>query len=176
MNLSAAVHRPPGRDDAADAGRRARGRDRVPAAAGVAAAAGRLPDDLGAGVAARREPGDDGGHGRHAARALARAHRRRHRDDVVAARSARRASRCSSTLSRDIDGAARDVQAAINAARNLLPTGLPSNPTYRKVNPGRRADHDPRAHVRHDDAGTDVRRRVDDPRAETVAGVRRRAR
>jgi multidrug efflux pump len=38
-------------------------------------------------------------------------------------------------LSRDIDGAARDVQAAINAARNLLPTGLPSNPNYRKVNP-----------------------------------------
>jgi multidrug efflux pump len=38
-------------------------------------------------------------------------------------------------LSRDIDGAARDVQAAINAARPLLPTGLPSNPTYRKVNP-----------------------------------------
>jgi len=38
-------------------------------------------------------------------------------------------------LSRDIDGAARDVQAAINAARSLLPSGLPSNPTYRKVNP-----------------------------------------
>src|SRR5262252_10308167 len=38
-------------------------------------------------------------------------------------------------LSRPIDGAARDVQAAINAARALLPTGLPSNPTYRKVNP-----------------------------------------
>ncbi|NDP43789.1 MAG: multidrug transporter subunit MdtC, partial [Aromatoleum sp.] len=38
-------------------------------------------------------------------------------------------------LSRDIDGAARDVQAAINAARSLLPTGLPSNPSYRKVNP-----------------------------------------
>ena len=38
-------------------------------------------------------------------------------------------------LKRDIDGAARDVQAAINAARTLLPTGLPSNPTYRKVNP-----------------------------------------
>ncbi len=38
-------------------------------------------------------------------------------------------------LSRDIDGAARDVQAAINAARGTLPTGLPSNPTYRKVNP-----------------------------------------
>jgi multidrug efflux pump len=38
-------------------------------------------------------------------------------------------------LTRDIDGAARDVQAALNAARSLLPTGLPSNPTYRKVNP-----------------------------------------
>ena len=38
-------------------------------------------------------------------------------------------------LSRDIEGAANDVQAAINAARTLLPTGMPSNPTYRKVNP-----------------------------------------
>ncbi len=38
-------------------------------------------------------------------------------------------------LSRDINGAARDVQAAINAARTLLPSGMPSNPTYRKVNP-----------------------------------------
>jgi multidrug efflux pump len=38
-------------------------------------------------------------------------------------------------LNRDIDGAARDVQAAINASRSLLPSGLPSNPTYRKVNP-----------------------------------------
>jgi multidrug efflux pump len=38
-------------------------------------------------------------------------------------------------LSRDINGAARDVQAAINAARSYLPSNLPSNPTYRKVNP-----------------------------------------
>ena len=37
-------------------------------------------------------------------------------------------------LDRDINGAARDVQAAINAARSTLPT-MPSNPTYRKVNP-----------------------------------------
>jgi multidrug efflux pump len=37
--------------------------------------------------------------------------------------------------SRDIDGAARDVQAAINAAAADLPANLPSNPTYRKVNP-----------------------------------------
>ena len=38
-------------------------------------------------------------------------------------------------LDRDIDGAARDVQAAINAARADLPSSLRSNPTYRKVNP-----------------------------------------
>src|ERR1700734_2343571 len=38
-------------------------------------------------------------------------------------------------LNRDINGAARDVQAAINAARADLPTSLRSNPTYRKVNP-----------------------------------------
>ncbi len=38
-------------------------------------------------------------------------------------------------LSRDINGAARDVQAAINAARGYLPANLPNNPTYRKVNP-----------------------------------------
>ena len=38
-------------------------------------------------------------------------------------------------LSRDIDAAARDVEAAINAARSNLPANLPGNPTYRKVNP-----------------------------------------
>ena len=38
-------------------------------------------------------------------------------------------------ITRDIDGAARDVEAAINAARADLPTNLPNNPTYRKVNP-----------------------------------------
>ena len=38
-------------------------------------------------------------------------------------------------LDRNIDGAARDVQAAINAARTYLPPSLPMNPTYRKVNP-----------------------------------------
>ncbi|MBL9205266.1 MAG: efflux RND transporter permease subunit, partial [Opitutaceae bacterium] len=39
------------------------------------------------------------------------------------------------SLDRDIDAAARDVQAAINAARGQLPAGMPGNPTYRKVNP-----------------------------------------
>jgi multidrug efflux pump subunit AcrB len=38
-------------------------------------------------------------------------------------------------LNRNINAAARDVQAAINAARGQLPTNLPSNPTYRKTNP-----------------------------------------
>lgn len=38
-------------------------------------------------------------------------------------------------MDRDIDGAARDVQAAINAARAMLPSGLRSNPSYKKVNP-----------------------------------------
>src|SRR5271157_2412453 len=38
-------------------------------------------------------------------------------------------------LNRNIDGAARDVQAAINAARSQLPANLPGNPTYRKSNP-----------------------------------------
>src|SRR3954466_1793328 len=38
-------------------------------------------------------------------------------------------------LNRNIDAPARDVQAAINAARSQLPANLPSNPSYRKVNP-----------------------------------------
>src|SRR5437588_8811457 len=38
-------------------------------------------------------------------------------------------------LNRDINAAARDVQAAINAARSQLPADLPSQPNYRKVNP-----------------------------------------
>ena len=77
-------------------------------------------------------------------------------------------------LNRNIDAAARDVQAAINAARNYLPPNLPSNPTYRKINP---ADapimilamtsdaHDP---------GPDVRRGRLDHGTEAVAGRRRR--
>ncbi len=66
-------------------------------------------------------------------------------------------------LNRNIDAAARDVQAAINAARSQLPTNLPSNPTYRKVNPADApimmlaltSDIIPKAR--------DVRRGLDDP-------------
>src|SRR5258707_1013183 len=39
-------------------------------------------------------------------------------------------------MSRDVDGAARDVEAAINAARSYLPPNLPANPTYRKLDSG----------------------------------------
>lgn len=38
-------------------------------------------------------------------------------------------------LNRDINGAARDVQAAINAAQSLLPSGMPSRPSYWQMNP-----------------------------------------
>ena len=38
-------------------------------------------------------------------------------------------------LDRSVDSAARDVQAAINAARGQLPANMPNNPTYRKQNP-----------------------------------------
>ena len=38
-------------------------------------------------------------------------------------------------INRDIDGAARDVQAAINAANNLLPGNMPNRPSYKKINP-----------------------------------------
>ena len=46
-------------------------------------------------------------------------------------------------LDRNIDAAAQDVQAAINAASGQLPKNLPSPPTYRKVNPADSADPDP---------------------------------
>ena len=52
-----------------------------------------------------------------------------------AATSARPSITLQFDLNRNIDAAARDVQAAINAARGQLPANLPSNPTYRKVNP-----------------------------------------
>jgi len=44
-------------------------------------------------------------------------------------------SRCKFDLDRDIDAAEQDVQAAINAASNLLPPSLPAPPTYSKSNP-----------------------------------------
>ena len=51
-------------------------------------------------------------------------------------------------LSRNIDGAARDVQAAINAARTYLPANLPSNPSLPQGESRRFADHAPQPHVK----------------------------
>ena len=51
-------------------------------------------------------------------------------------------------LNRNIDGAARDVQAAINAARAQLPANLPQNPQLLQVKSGRCADHDSGADLR----------------------------
>ena len=135
MNFSDALHPAAGRDHAADDRHRARRLRRVLPAAGLAAAAGRFPDHLGAG-----------------ARCRAPAPRRwrprvatpleRHLGQIADVTEMTSSSSVGSTritlqfgLDRDIDGAARDVQAAINAARADLPTSLRSNPTYHKVNP-----------------------------------------
>ena len=56
-------------------------------------------------------------------------------DHVQQHRSAARSITIQFDLDRDINGAARDVQAAINAAGGELPLDLPNPPTYRKVNP-----------------------------------------
>ena len=77
-------------------------------------------------------------------------------------------------LNRDIDGAARDVQAAINAARADLPTSLRSNPTYRKVNPADAPILILALTSRHADAGPALRCRRDRAAAEAVAAPRRR--
>ena len=78
-------------------------------------------------------------------------------------------------LNRNIDAAARDVQAAIAAARGYLPTNLPSNPTYRKVNPADSPIF--MLALTSDDArqGQDVRRRVHHHGAEALPGAGRGA-
>ena len=131
-----ALHPPAGRHDAAD-DRRGAGRHRRPSSCcrwrrcrrstSRPSRCQRQP--------AGRQPRDHGDQRRHAARAPPRRDRRRHRDDLDQLASARRAITLQFDLDRDIDGAARDVQAAINAARADLPATLRSNPTYRKVNP-----------------------------------------
>ena len=84
---------------------------------------------------ARSECADHGILGGNPAGAPVRAHRGHHRDDLVELAGFSTNITIQFDLSRNIDGAARDVQAAINAARTYLPTNLPSNPSYRKVNP-----------------------------------------
>ena len=86
-------------------------------------------------------------------------------------------------LDRDIDAAARDVQAAINAARGYLPANLPSQSQLPQGESGRLADHDSVADLDVAEQGPDVRRRLDGHGADAVAdrgvgqvrGRRRRA-
>ena len=75
-------------------------------------------------------------------------------------------------LSRDIDGAARDVQAAINAARADLPAILPSSPKYRKVNPADAPVLILAVTSEIVGRGRDVRRRVEHSAAEALTGRR----
>ena len=85
-----------------------------------------------------------------------------------------RASPCSSTCPRSIDGAARDVQAAINAARMEMPSDLPTNPQYRKINPADAPAVVLARHLGHHWPGPPVRRGVQHPAAEAEPGDRRR--
>ena len=77
-------------------------------------------------------------------------------------------------LSRSIDGAARDVQAAINAARVDLPTDLRSQPAVPQGQPGRCAGADPGADLRDARPGPPLRRGLQRPAAEAEPGDRRR--
>ena len=136
MNLSAPFIRRPVATTLLTIGLLAAGLVALSAAAGVAAAAGRLSRSF------RCRPHLPGASPEVVATTVAsaagtpsRRNRRRHRDDFDAARSASTRITLQFDLNRDIDGAARDVQAAINAARADLPTSLRTNPTYRKVNP-----------------------------------------
>ena len=177
MNISRAVHPPPGRDDAAHDRHRARRH----------ASAFRLlpvsplpqvdfPTISVSGVAARREPRDDGVDRRDAARARARPHRRRHRDHLVELARHRRASRCSSISTATSTAPRATCRPRSTPRAALLPTNLPSNPTYRKVNPADApimilaltSDTMTQGQM-YDAASTD-------PRAEARAGGGRRAR
>ncbi len=86
--------------------------------------------------------------------------RRRHRDDLVELASASTRITLQFGLDRDIDGAARDVQAAINAARADLPTQPAQQSDLSQGQPGRRADPDPRADLGHADARPALRSRA----------------
>ena len=78
-------------------------------------------------------------------------------------------------LDRDIDAAARDVQAAINAARGQLPANLPTNPSLAQGQSRRSADHGFGAYFRYGHARSHVRRGGFDPGPEAPADRRHRA-
>ena len=168
-----AVHPAAGRDVAADDRRRAGRRHRLRRAAGVAAAAGGFPDHPG-------ERGLPGASPETMASSVATPLERQF-GRIAGITEMTSTSSLGSTqvtlqfdLNRNIDAAARDVQAAINAARGQLPPNLPSNPTYREGQSGRRADPEAGADVGRRRQAADVRPGVVDPAAEDRAGPRRR--
>ena len=73
--------------------------------------------------------------GRHPTRAPVWTHRGPQRDDLFQFTRQYFYTPLQFDLIREINAAARDVEAGINAARTFLPTNLPANPTYRKINP-----------------------------------------
>ena len=80
-------------------------------------------------------PGDDGEQRRHAARAAVHADPRAGAGHLATAARATRASSLQFDLSKSLDAAATDVQAAITQAQGNLPVDLPSPPTFTKTNP-----------------------------------------
>jgi len=108
--------------------------DRVRSAPGLAPATGGLPNDFRQCELARSQRGHYGFVGRHSSGASI-GHNRGCDGDDLRQLAGQHICHDSVDLSRDIDGAARDVEAAINGARSYLPANLPGNPTYRKVNP-----------------------------------------
>jgi len=129
-----ALHLAAGSDYIADAGDSARRRPRLLEIASLAAATSGFSHHRCHRAASRRQSRHGGHQCRRAARTPSRSDRRRDRNDLAKCDRTGRIT-LQFDINRDIDGAARDVQAAINAARADLPSNLPSNPTYREVNP-----------------------------------------
>ena len=104
-------------------------------AAGQRSAQRRLSRHRGQRLAARREPRDDGVVGRDPAGAAVLDHRRPRPDDLDQSCRAQTSITLAVRSDRNLDAAAQDVQAAIAATQSQLPQGMPSPPSYKKVNP-----------------------------------------
>ena len=117
---------------------------------------------------AGRKPRDHGLVSGHTARTPVRPHRGCYGDDLLSTLGGTGIT-LQFDLNRDINAAARDVEAAINAARGYLPTNLPNNPGYRKVNPAESPSFMLALTSNVLDRRTDVRRRFHHHGAEAFA-------